>query len=113
MADDTSRPWKTSIENSLIRPRHRLGGDRRFLLCPIIFPCGVFGLTSRFPIQFYWYGLAFAFWIISQILWQMNPWLVDDFLAARRLAKWYVATPHVRRQNALTTRLVALVLRFA
>ena len=90
----SSRPWRSQIECSLIRPRHRLGGDPRLLVFPIIFPCGAFGLTSQFPIQFYWYGLAFVFWIISQILWQFSPWLIDDLLSERRLPKWYVATPH-------------------
>jgi hypothetical protein len=91
-----SRPWLSSIENAVIRPRHKFGIDGRLLLCPILVPFALFGLCSRMPIQLYWYGAAFVGWLVAQVLWEFSPWLIDDLLAERRLPKWFVDVPHGR-----------------
>jgi len=90
---ELSRPWVSSIENATVRPRHRFGVDGR-LIAYVMAPMCVCGLFSRFPIQLYWYGGAFVFFIIARAVQQIKPWLIDDACDEQDTRKWYIDVPH-------------------
>ena len=91
---ETSRPWVSTVENSIIRPRHQFGTDGRLLLFPIAIPFCLFGLFSRMPVQLYWYGGAFVCFLIARTIYQFWPWLIDDALAEWRVPKWFIDVPY-------------------
>lgn len=72
----------------MTKKRHKFGIDGRILLVPIIFPCIVavpFGRDIVHQLEFA--GLAAGLWLIAKVLWEMNPYFIDDFMAETRMPK--------------------------
>lgn len=79
MRKRAARPWASPIESAIIRPRHKFGIDGRLLVCPVIFPCA---FAIVFAHGWWQAGMAvvtFACWTAAKVLWEFDPWFIDDF----------------------------------
>jgi hypothetical protein len=82
---DHARPWASPVHASMTKKRHKFGIDGRLLLVPIIFPCVIaipFGGT--FVHQLAFTALAAVLWLAAKVLWEFNPYCIDDFMAEVR-----------------------------
>ena len=73
------RPWASPIDSAIIKPRHKFGIDGRLLFMPIILPCGVAILFSHGWWQFWNAVICVAFWLAARVLWEWDPWFIDDY----------------------------------
>jgi hypothetical protein len=82
---DHGRPWASPVHASMTKKRHKFGIDGRILLVPIIFPCIIaipFG--QDFAHQLAFAALAAVLWLGAKVLWEVNPYCIDDFMAEVR-----------------------------
>lgn len=88
MADrqPSRREWASPVHASMTKKRHKFGVDGRLLLVPIVFPCLLavpFG--HNFLQQVAFAALAAVTWLGAKALWELNPYLLDDFMAEARM----------------------------
>jgi hypothetical protein len=82
---DHSRPWASPVHASMTKKRHKFGIDGRILLVPIIFPCVIAIPVGRdFVHQLAFAALAGVLWLGAKVLWEINPYFIDDFMAEVR-----------------------------
>jgi hypothetical protein len=69
----------------MTKKRHKFGIDGRILLVPIIFPCVIAIPFGRdFVHQLAFAALAALLWLGAKVLWEINPYFIDDFMAEVR-----------------------------
>jgi len=82
----STRPWASPVHASMTKKRHKFGIDGRILLVPVIVPCVIaipFG--HDFAHQLGYAAVAAVLWFAAKVLWEINPYALDDFMAETRL----------------------------
>jgi hypothetical protein len=76
------RVWASPVHASMLKKRHQFGIDGRLLLFPIICPCiVVIPFCGSFVHQVLLVALAATLWMGAKVLWEFNPYALDDLLA--------------------------------
>jgi hypothetical protein len=76
------RAWASPVHASMLKKRHQFGIDGRLLLFPIGFPCLIMiPFAGGFGRQVLLVALAAILWMGAKVLWEFNPYALDDLLA--------------------------------
>lgn len=79
---ENGRAMASPVYASMLKKRHQFGIDGRLLLFPILFPLGIaIPFSHDFGHQLTFAVLTTVGWGIAKVLWSVNPYMIDDFMA--------------------------------
>jgi len=96
MTDEaSSRLWATPVHGAITKPRHKFGIDGRLLFCPVVVPTLLaIPFAHPFMQQLVLAGIGFVLWAIAKVLWEVNPYLLDDVAAELRAPRYLSDAPN-------------------
>jgi hypothetical protein len=85
---ENGRVMASPVHASMMKKRHKFGIDGRLLLVPIIFPCIItIPFVTGFQHQLVLAALAAVLWTLAKVLWELNPYAIEDFFAEVKFPK--------------------------
>ena len=96
MSDEaTSRVWATPVHGAITKPRHKFGIDGRLLFCPVVVPTLLaIPFAHPFMQQIVLAGIGFVLWACAKVMWELNPYLLDDVAAELRAPRYLSDAPN-------------------